>query len=130
MRPAIVALFGLLCGVSCIWRRQPEPPPSQLASRPCPPAQALRAAFLADSHKANVDDLPLHSYVTYLVNGRIVAANLRQDSLAAYGPIPEISALPQSEIRDIRVFSRDSAPPELGICAGVGALELRTTGRH
>ena len=103
---------------------------TDLVSRPCPSAEALRNAARADSALGR-DVFPRRTYVTYLLNGRIVAANLRQDSLPAgrtnFG-IEALDTLSTSAITDIQIYKTHEVPSHIGVCPGVTALDVRTTG--
>ena len=115
---------------ACGFSNHPATSVAPLARRACPSSSDLRAAFLADSLKRGVDDLPPHSYVTYLLNGRLVAANLRQDSLKWYrahaSGLEVFDTLPRSAITDVRVYRPNEAPSQFGVCAGVLAIDTRT----
>jgi len=99
-----------------------------LATRPCPSAADLQVAALADAQR-DVHDFPRHSYVTYLIHGSVVAANLRQDSLALYeaprGGIRAIDTIRSGSIVDTKVFKAGNAPAAFAICPGVAAVDFR-----
>jgi len=119
-----------VAAVACRFSIHPATSVAPVAGRACPSSSDLRAAFLADSLKRGVDDLPPHSYVTYLLNGRLVAANLRQDSLKWYrahtSGLELFDTLSHSSITDVKVYRPNEAPSQLGVCPGVLAIDMRT----
>jgi len=62
-----------------------------------------------------------------LANGRVFAANLRQDSLKYYSTAAAIENYSVAAIRSIKPYAPNKAPAEFGICAGVAAVDMRTT---
>ena len=101
---------------------------ADLVSRPCPSEAAVIAAAQADSSLGR-DVFPRRTYVTYLLNGRVVAANVPQDSLWSAGGTFGISALDTvstGSITEIRIYKPHEVPPAIGICPGVTAIDVKT----
>ena len=113
---------------------RPASPPATsvapLAARGCPSPADLRAAFVADSLKRSPDDLPPHAYVTYLLDGQVMAANLRQDSLSWYrvhaAGLEVFDTIAKTAVRDIKAYRPNEAPSQLNVCPGVLAVDVRT----
>ncbi len=107
---------------ACGFSSRPATSVAPLAGRACPSSSDLRAAFLADSLTRGFDHLPPHSYVSYLLNGRIVAANLRQGSLKRYrahaAGLEVFDRLIHGAVTDVRVYRPNEAPSQLGVCPG------------
>lgn len=99
----------------------------------CPSSEMLRAAALADSVKRASHSLPPHAYVTYVLDGRIVAANISGvDAAGAWGvnppkPLaPALDTLDSKTIQSVEFYPAGRVPPQYNVCPGVSAVVIQT----
>ena len=85
---------------------------------------------MADSVARRIHGGTPHSYVTFLLNGRVVAANIRQDSMSYYEKtdpaLQSFAATAMTTTGELKPYRPGTAPAEFGICPGVVALDYRT----
>lgn len=108
---------------------------SAIDTLPCPSEEMLRAAARADSVKRAAHSLPPHAYVSYILDGRIVAANVSGvDAARAWGGsppkplVPALDTLDRKSIESVAYYPAGSVPGQYNICPGVSAVVIQTKG--